>query len=128
MPSEDEIKFAQSRFKIQDAVCTCFATAEMLLPLHLREGGAHVDSVVGQMQSGTLSGQQLVQFRTYTSATTPEPQKIEVAIGHTGTNWTPIVTVTSTSTEPEQVLFDGEFNDALRKILRMMTERIKILV
>ena len=64
MPSEDEIKFAKSRFKIQDAICTCFATAELLLPLNLGEGGARVDSMVGDIQPDTLSGQKLVQYRT----------------------------------------------------------------
>ena len=125
MPSEDEIKFASSRFKIQDAICTCFSTAELLLPLDFRGASAHVDSVVGQLQSDTLSGQQLVQSRTYSSSDGTQPEKIDVAIGHTGQNWTPIVTVTSTSSDLEQVIFDGEFHDALQRLLVAITTRIK---
>ena len=128
MPSEDEVKFAQSRFKIQDAICICFSTAELLLPLDVRESGAHVDSMVGHIQSDTLSGQELVQFRTYRSLKSRTPEKIEVAIGHTGQAWTPLVTVTSTSTEPEQVLFDAEFHSHLQKLLELITARIKSLV
>jgi len=128
MPSEDEIKFAKSRFQIQDAIRTCFASAELLLPLHLQAGGGHVDSVVGHIQPDTLSGQQLVQFRTYSSAKVSKPERIEVAIGHTGPKWTPIVTVTSTSIEPEQVLFDADLHDHLQKVLEMITARIKRLL
>lgn len=127
MPSEDEIKFAKSRFKIQDAVCTSFAIAELLLPLQLLEGGAHLDSMVGDIQPDTLSGQQLVQFRTYRPSKGGPPEKITVAIGHTGSNWTPIVTVTSTSSEPKQIIFGAEFDDALQKVLQVIAARIKLV-
>jgi len=128
MPSEDEIKFAKSRYKIQDAICTCFTTAELLLPLNLQAASAHVDSVVGQMQSDTLAGQQLVQSRTYASPEGTTPEKIDVAIGYTGTKWTPIVTVTSTTSELEQVIFDGDFSDAIQKVLVLITARIKKVI
>ena len=125
MPSEDEIKFAKARYKIQDAICTCFSKAELVLPIQLTEGGGHVDSIVGHLHPDTLAGQHLVQFRTYESPNAAQPEKIEVAIGHTGPNWTPLVTVTSTSTEPEQVLFDREFHDSLQRVLELITSRIK---
>lgn len=125
MPSEDEIKFAKSRFKIQEAICICLSTAELLLPLSLQARSAHVDSAVGQMLPDTLAGQQLVQSRTYASPEGTTPERIDVAIGHTGSNWTPIVTVTSTTSEPEQVIFDGNFADAIQKVLVLITARIK---
>lgn len=128
MPSEDEIKFARLRFKIRDAICTCFSTAKLLLPLDLRAASAQVDSVVGEIQCDTLSGQQLVLSRTYSSHNGTQPEKIDVAIGHTGQNWTAIVTVTSTSSEPEQVTFEGKFEDALHRLLVLITERIKSII
>ena len=127
MPTEDEIRFAQARGRIQDAICACFSIAELLLPLRLIACSALVDSIVGSLQADTLSGQQLVQSRTYASSGSASHEKIDVAIGHTGLDWTPIVTISSSSSDPEQVIFNGKFNDAITKLNILITNRIRLI-
>ncbi len=122
-PSEEEKQFAKRRFAIQDAVCACFTTAELCLGLHCVSMQGKVDSLVGPILGNTLSGQILTQYRTYRHDDGNE-FKIEIAIGHTG-NWQAIVTVTSSLSDPRQVIYESDDGRETNQLIAIMVEELK---
>jgi len=123
-PSDAEIHFAKLRQRIQNTICTCFSTAEICLDLDFTTGGGNVDSLVGSLQGHTLSGQILIQDRTYRGRETGNETKIEAAIGHTG-EWTAIVTITTSDSDPIQVVYDKDEGEADGELIRILTAKMK---
>jgi hypothetical protein len=123
-PSDAEIHFAKLRQRIQSAICTSFATGEICLDLDFVSGGGNVDSVVGSLQGHTLSGQILIQTRTYRGVETGKETKIEAAIGHTG-EWIAIVTITTSDSDPCQFVYDKEESDADHELIRFLSTAMK---
>lgn len=123
-PSDAEIHFAKLRQRIQSTICTCFSTGEICLDLDFVSGGGNVDSVVGSLQGHTLAGQLLIQDRTYRGRNTGNETKIEAAIGHTG-EWVAIVTITTSHSDPIQVVYDREEGEADSELISLLAGKMK---
>lgn len=105
MNSEDEIRFAKDRQKLQLILGECVDTAAACLGLKLVGYSHHLAALTGPLFTETISGQQIVMSWTFQVGS--HEKKLELAIGHTGPSWSPVVTITDDQSRSDAVVLNG---------------------
>lgn len=93
MPSDDEIRFAKNRARLQTILHEIVNTAELILGLDLIETSAQLIPLDGVLRPNTLAGQEILIHWRFRLADGTQ-HKLEIAIAPTGDQWHPVVTVT----------------------------------
>lgn len=122
-PTEDEIRFSKQRRRIWNCICETCEKVERALEVQYSKLSANMDSVVGTLQSDTLSGQQFVMKRSYATANGNE-RTFELSVGHTGDRWDPVVTVLDEGGATHSILFDGDLEKGIRELKADIYRRI----
>lgn len=103
-PSAQEIRFAQYRRGLRPLVHESLNTALLVSGFRFLEAGEKIDETGSEMVLGhTLKGQIFRPYVTFCHPKSGEPETIEVSIAHTLPGWEPIITVSSTITDPVSV-------------------------
>ena len=122
-PSEAEVQFAKLRRRIQNAISTFLSEAQSSLNLNFNFAGGNLESLAGSIQPNTLADQVLNIKSTY-RRTDGSIFIFDAGIGHMK-GWIAIVTVTTSETQPQQVIFDGDEDLAMKKLKEVIVECLK---
>ena len=93
MPSPEEISFARKRQDLNRSITECVFTAEQCFGIQCKSYSGSMDCLTGPLRGNTIAGQQFVDKWTW--ATPNGDISLEVAIGHTGPDWHPVITITT---------------------------------
>jgi len=93
MPSEDEIRFAKDRARLQTTLHEIISTADLIFGLDMIESSSQLIPFDGVLRPDTLAGQEILIHWRF-QLPNGLRHKIEVAIGPTGERWHPVITLT----------------------------------
>lgn len=93
MASPEEISFPRKRQELNRSITECVFTAEQCFGIQFKSYAGGLDCLTGPLRGDAIAGQQFVDKWTW--ETPLGDISLEVAIGHTGPDWHPVITVTT---------------------------------